>query len=148
MLNVFRGFKCLDKRQRGILFSATLSSGEATVQRHIRERQPTLLTLCIVDTQAKQWRPLAPQQSDITSGQVQLKDRGIHVLRPEDEIAMMRDPEWVVQLFPIVHHLQHEANILCNRKIRGSCTETLSATKKINNLKQGLSCLNMGSEII
>lgn len=138
--------------QRDSIFSHFVwwgSNGSAAPDReHIRERQPTLLTLCVVDTQAEQWRPLAPQQSDVTGGQVQLKDGGVHVLRPEDEIAMMRDPERMVQLFPVVHHLQHEANILCNQKIRGSYTETLSATKKINNLKQGLSCLNMGSEII
>lgn len=30
----------------------------------------------------------------------------------------MRDSEWVVQLFSIVHHLQHEANTQCNQKIR------------------------------
>lgn len=91
------------------------------------ERQPTLLTLSIVDAQAKQRRPLAPQQSDITGGQVQLENRGIHVLRPKDEITIMRDPERMVQLFSIVHHLQHEADKQCNQKIREA---TPSATKK------------------
>ncbi len=84
----------------------------------MKERQPTLLTLCIVDTEAKQWWSLTPQQSDIAGGQVQLEDRGIHVLSPKDEITIMRDSEWMVQLFSIVHHLQHEANMQCNQKIR------------------------------
>lgn len=67
--------------------------------------QPTLLTLCIVDAQAEQRRSLAPQRSDITSEQVQLEDRRVHVLGPKYEIAVMRDSEWMVQLLSIIHHL-------------------------------------------
>lgn len=40
----------------------------------MKEKQPTLLTLCIIDTQAKQWWSLAAQKTNITSGQVQLED--------------------------------------------------------------------------
>lgn len=84
----------------------------------MKGKLPTLLTLCIIDTQAKQWWSLAPQQSDIASGQVQLENRSIHVLRPKDKITIMRDSEWMVQLFSVVHHLQHEINMQCNQKIR------------------------------
>lgn len=55
-----------------------------------------MLTLRIVDTQAEQRRPLAPQQSDIAVGQVQLEHRSVHVLGPKDEIAVMRDSERMV----------------------------------------------------
>lgn len=72
---------------------------------HMKEKQPTLLTQCIKDAQAKQWWSLASQQCDITGGQVQLEDRCIHVLSPKYEIMIMRDSKWVVQLFSIVHHL-------------------------------------------
>lgn len=100
--------------QRGSIFQCKIATlGYVSValdKEHMKEKQPTLLTLCIVDTQPKQRWPLAPQQSDITGGQVQLEDRRIHVLGPKDEITIMRDSEWMVQLLSIVHHLQHEAN--------------------------------------
>lgn len=108
---MFRGFKCLGVQHRQVLLSVENShfirqgSNSSVALEHIKEKQPTLLNLCIIDTQAKQWWSLAPQQSDITGGQVQLEDRRIHVLSPKYEITIMRDSEWMVQLFSIVHHL-------------------------------------------
>lgn len=61
--------------------------------------------MCIVDAQAEQRRPLAPQQGNIAGGQLQLEHWRVHVLGPEYEITIMRDPEWVVELFAVVHHL-------------------------------------------
>lgn len=93
----------------------------------MKKRQPTLLTLCIVDTQPKQWRSLAPQQSDIARGQVQLKYWSVHVLGPKDEITVMRDSKRMVQLFSSVHHLQQEGTWSLIKDERRT-SEALSAT--------------------
>ena len=117
----------------------------------MKGKQPTLLNLCVEDTQAKQWWSLAPQQSDIAGVQVQLEDRGIHVLRPKDEITMMRDSEWMVQLFSTVHHLQHEANIQCNHKIwrakerHGNHTDMIITPVPDGNYKCGAQLHKLGS---
>lgn len=75
-----------------------------------KSNEPTLLTLCVIDTKAEQRRPLAPQRGDITGEQVQLEDRRVHVLRPKYEIVVMRDSEWMVELLPVVDHLRRNQN--------------------------------------
>ena len=66
----------------------------------------TLLAGGVVDPQAEERGTLAAQQGDVPRGQVQLEHRGVHVLRPEDGVPVVGDPEWVVQLLAVVHHLQ------------------------------------------
>lgn len=94
-----------------------------------------MLTLSIVDTQAKQRRSLTAEQRDLTGGQVQLEDRRIHVLRPKDEITIMGDSERVVELFPVVHHLQDTDKHAASSKPRG---EERREKKKSIILKRAL----------
>lgn len=87
----------------------------------------TLLTLCIVDTQAEQRWSLAPQRGNVAGGQLQLEHWCVHVLGPEYIITIMRNPKWVVQFFAIVHHLWHEeAYVQC-------CNQTIQASKSKNH---------------
>ena len=69
-------------------------------------RSRTLLAGGVVDPQAEEGGPLAAQQGDVPRGQVQLEHRGVHVLRPEDGVPVVGDPEWMVELLAVVHHLR------------------------------------------
>ena len=65
----------------------------------------TLLALSIIHSQSKQWRPLTPHEIHLPRLQVELEDGPVHVIRPEHVVQMVSDPEWVVDFFTIIHHL-------------------------------------------
>lgn len=52
----------------------------------------TLLPLSVVDLKAKERWLLAPQQSHVSQRHVQLENRGVHVISPEDVVPVHRDP--------------------------------------------------------
>lgn len=104
------GYRCQGKTATLVTPAVPGRSGKTRRARRRKRNRPTLLTLRVVDTKAEQRRPLAPQRGDVTGEQVQLEDRGVHVLRPKYEIAVMRDSEWMVQLLPVVDHLRRHQN--------------------------------------
>lgn len=58
----------------------------------------------------------------------------------------MRDSERMVQLFSIVHHLQHGANMQCNQKISVATERCHQQQNNQSSQKGGSLCLNVGLE--
>lgn len=66
----------------------------------------TLLLLCVVHPDLKDGRALVPEQAHHLGGLVQPVDAATAVLSPEEEAAVVAEPEGVIQLRSLVHDLQ------------------------------------------